>query len=144
MLRFLLTGAAVACIVTAVVAQADPIAHRKQVMKNVGAATKLGGEMAKGEKPFDLAEAQKVLKTYADAAASFHTYFPDDSRTGGQTTAAPKIWETPADFRSQFEAWAKDIDKAAADTRDLPTFRASFGTVTKACKSCHDSYRIKT
>lgn len=143
MLRILLTGALAVGLATVVAAQADPIAQRKDIMKGVGAATKLGGEMAKGEKPFDLSEAQKILKTYADAAATFHTHFPDTSKEGGKTTAAPKIWETPDDFRAQFDAWSKDISKAAADTKDLASFRASFGAVTKACKACHDSYRIK-
>lgn len=144
MLRVLLSTAVVVGLATIVVAQADPIAQRKDVMKGVGAATKLGGEMAKGEKPFELAEAQKILKTYADAAATFHTYFPDSSKTGGKTTAAPKVWETPDEFRAQFEAWAKDIRKASDDTKDLNSFRGAFGAVTKACKACHDGYRIKT
>jgi cytochrome c556 len=144
MLRLVLTAAAVAGIATVVLAQADPIAQRREIMKSVGAATKLGGEMAKGEKPFDLAEAQKILKTYATVAETFHTHFPETSKTGGQTTAAPKIWETPAEFKANFEAWGKDIKKAADETKDLATFRASFGTVTRACKGCHDSYRIKT
>lgn len=143
MLRYLLTGVAVLGITTAVVAQGDPIAQRRQVMKGVGAATKLGGEMAKGEKPFDLAEAQKILKTYGDAAATFHTYFPETAKTGGETTASPKIWEQPAAFRADFDAWSKDIKKAADETKDLATFRASFGAVTKSCKGCHDTYRVK-
>ena len=144
MVRFLLTGAVLIGIATVVVAQTDPIAQRKDVMKGVGAATKLGGEMSKGEKPFDLAEAQKILKTYGDAAATFPTYFPETAKTGGKTTAAPKIWETPADFKAHFDNWAKDIAKASADTKDLATFRPAFGTVTRACKGCHDDYRIKT
>ena len=41
-------------------------------------------------------------------------------------------------------AWGKDIEKASAETKDLPTFRASFGTVSKACGTCHNTFRIKT
>lgn len=144
MFRVLLASAVLVGVTTLVVAQTDPIAQRKQVMKGVGAATKLGGEMAKAEKPFDLAEAQKILKTYADAAANFHTYYPETSKTGGETSASPKIWETPAAFKADFDAWAKDIKKAADETKDLATFRANFGTVTKSCRGCHESYRIKT
>lgn len=144
MFRFLLTGAVVAGIVTAAYAQADVIAQRRQVMKGVGAATKVAAAMVKGEQPFDLAEAHKILKVYADAAATFPAYYPEGTRTGGDTTAAPKIWEHPGEFKAGFEAWARDVQKASGEVKDLATFRASFGPVTKACKACHENFRIKT
>lgn len=144
MVRALLTGAALVAISTVVIAQSDPIATRRNIMKGVGAATRTGGQMAKGEIPFDLAKAQEVLKTYGTATENFHTYFPDSSKTGGDTTAAPKIWESPEEFRAKFVSWGEDIKKAADETKDLPTFRAAFGNVTKACGSCHNSFRIKT
>ena len=127
-----------------VAAQADPIAQRRNVMKGVGAATRTGTQMAKGDIPFDLAKAQEVLKTYAAAADGFHNYFPDSSKTGGDTTAAPAIWVNQADFRARFDAWAKDIEAASASTKDLATFRSAFGDVSKACGACHNTYRIKT
>ena len=99
--------------------------------------------MAKGDIPFDLAKAQDVLKNYAEAAKTFHTYFPENSKTGGETTASPKIWENPAEFKARFDEWGKDIEKASAETKDLPSFQANFGVVTKACGSCHNTYRIK-
>ncbi len=129
--------------VTAVTAQSDPIAQRRDLMKKVGSATRTGSQMAKGDQPFDLAKAKEVLAVYAEAADKMHAYFPDGSRSGGDTTAAPKIWESQADFRARFDAWAADIKKATAETRDLDTFKAEFGTVTKACGSCHETYRIK-
>ena len=89
MLRPLLTAATLVLMTTAVISQADPIATRRNMMKGVGAATRTGGQMAKGEIPFDLVKAQEVLKTYAAAAETFHTYFPENSKTGGDTTAAP-------------------------------------------------------
>lgn len=141
------SGLAVACLVALtgiVVAQSDPIATRREIMKQNGAATRLGTQMAKGEVPFDLAKAQEILKTYASAADGFHNHFPENSKTGGQTTAAPAIWENQADFRARFDAWAKDIQQAAAQTKDLESFRAAFGNVTKACGACHNTYRIKT
>lgn len=144
MKRSLLTGAILVALTAAVVAQSDPIAQRRNLMKGVGAATRTGSQMAKAEIPFDLAKAQEILKVYAVAADTAHTYFPDTSRTGGETTAAPKIWESQAEFRKAFDDWAKDIGTAAAETKDLATFRTSFGTVTKACGACHNSYRIKT
>ena len=84
--------AAVAAItigVSAVVAQSDPIAARKGLMKNMGGATKTGAQMAKGEIPYDQAKANEVLATYIDVSAKMPDLFPATSKTGGETTASP-------------------------------------------------------
>ena len=143
MIRTVLLVAALAIGATAVIAQSDPIAERRNTMKGVGAATRTGNQMTKGEIPFDLAKAKEVLQVYANAADKMHTYFPETSKTGGDTTAGPKIWENQAEFRARFDAWAKDIQQAAASTTDLESFKAAFGNVTKACNACHETYRIK-
>ncbi|MDB5557829.1 MAG: cycA [Enterovirga sp.] len=144
MIRSFLAVAALVVATGAVVAQSDPITTRRNIMKQNGQVTRLGNQMAKGEVPFDLAKAQEILKAYAVAADTMHNYFPDTSRTGGETTAAPAIWQNQADFRARFDAWAKDIQAASAQTKDLESFRAAFGNVTRACASCHNTYRIKT
>lgn len=112
-------------------------------MKGVGAATRTGTQMSKGEIPFDLAKAREILQTYANAADKMHNYFPESSKAGGETTASPKIWESQADFRKRFDDWAADIKKASAETTDLNSFKTAFGNVTKACNGCHETYRIK-
>ena len=143
MIRVIAVTAALAVGMTAAAAQNNPIAQRKETMKGVGAATAAGNRMVKGEAPFELAKAKEILQTYANAADRMHTYFPDNSKSGGETTAAPRIWESQADFRKRFDDWAGDIKKAAAQTKDLDSFKAAFGTVTKACGGCHETYRIK-
>ena len=143
MIRTTLVAAVLLAGLTAVMAQSDPIAQRKALMKGVGAATKTGTQMVKGEVPFDLDKAKEVLRLYAEAADKTHTFFPEGSKAGGETTAAPRIWESQAEFRKRFDDWAGDIKKAAANTQDLDTFRAEFGTVTKACNGCHETFRIK-
>lgn len=143
MIRLVVVSAALAVGVTAVMAQSNPIGQRRDLMKGVGGATRIGTQMVKGEAPFDLAKAKEVLQTYAKAADTMHTYFPDNSKTGGETTAAPKIWESQADFRKRFDDWAADIKKASNQTKDLDSFKDAFGAVTKACGSCHETYRIK-
>ena len=143
MIRVLTIGVALALGTTSLVAQTNPIAQRKETMKGVGAATAAGNRMVKGEAPFDLAKAKEILQTYATAADKMHTYFPENSKTGGETTAAPKIWESQAEFRKRFDDWAADIKKASATTKDLDTFKEAFGTVTKACGGCHETFRVK-
>jgi cytochrome c556 len=142
MIRPIFAGLAIAIGVTAAWAQSDPIAERQKIMKANGAATRIGTQMVKGEIPFDLAKAQTVLQTYAATAKNAHELFPETSRTGGETTASPKIWDNQADFRARFDQWGRDIEKAAQQTKDLDTFKASFATVTQACSSCHQAYRI--
>lgn len=144
MIRSFLAIATLVAVTGVVVAQSDPIATRRNTMKGVGGATRTGTQMVKGEAPFDLAKAQEVLKTYAAAADSMHNHFPENSKTGGETTAAPAIWANQADFRARFDAWAADIKQASEQTKDLDSFKAAFGNVTKACGACHNTYRIKT
>jgi cytochrome c556 len=127
---------------TAVMAQSNPITERQQTMKGVGGATREGAAMAKGEAAFDAAKAQAIFKTYADAAKKMPTLFPDSSRTGGETTAAPKIWEDQAGFKAAFAKFETDAT-AGASVANLDGFRTAFGAATKNCGTCHEAYRIK-
>src|SRR5947209_1698767 len=115
MYRTVLVVAAVAVGITAVAAQQDPIAARRALMKANGEQAKIGSAMAKGEAPFDLAKAKAVFNTYADAAGKMPGLFPDTSKTGGDTTASPKIWEDVNGFRAKFAAFERE-SKAAAET----------------------------
>jgi len=142
MLRSVLVAFGLAVGVSAVLAQANPIAERRDTMKAVGAATRDGAAMAKGEAPFDAAKAQAVFKVYADAAKKMPGLYPDNTKTGGETTASPKVWEDQAGFKAAFAKFEADAAKGAAVT-DLAGFRAAFGDATKNCGSCHEAYRIK-
>ena len=143
MVRTVLAVAAIAIGVTAVAAQSDPIATRKQTMKNVGAVTKTGGQMAKGEIPYDQTKAQEAFATYVDASAKMPTLFPDNSKTGGETAALPAIWSNMDDFKAKFAKFGADAKAAQGSVKDLDSFKASFGAVTKNCGGCHETYRAK-
>lgn len=143
MIRTVLTVVSVVVGISAVSAQSDPISTRKSIMKGVGDQTKAGAAMAKGEAPFDLTKAQSIFATYADAAAKMPSLFPANSKTGGETTAAPKVWEDMNGFNAGFAKMAADAKAAHASVKDVATFRSSFGELTKNCSGCHESYRIK-
>lgn len=128
---------------TAVLAQSDPIAERKTAMKAVGAATGLGAKFAKGEEAYDAAKAQGIFKVYIDSAKTVPALFPATSKTGGETTASPKVWDDAAGFKAAFVKFEADATAAAAATTDLASFRTAFGNVTRNCGSCHEVYRIK-
>jgi cytochrome c556 len=137
--------AAVVAIVgaTTVIAQTDPIAARKVAMKNVGAATGAGAKMAKGETAFSLDEAKKTFQVYIDVAKVMPSLYPDNSKTGGDTSAAPKVWEDSAGFKAAFVKWGTESEQALGGVKDLATFQAAFGNVTKNCGSCHETFRVK-
>lgn len=142
MIRIALVTAGLALGLTTVLAQSDPIAERKTVMKAVGGATGLGAKIAKGEEAFDAAKVQGIFKTYADAAKKMPTLYPASSKTGGDTTAAPKIWEDEAAFKAAFVKFEADAT-AGATVTDLAGFRTAFGNATKNCGTCHETFRIK-
>jgi cytochrome c556 len=128
---------------TAVVAQQDPIAARKALMKANGQGAGALAKMVKGEAPFDAATAQKSFATFQDAAAKMPDLFPDNSKTGGETAAAPKIWEDMADFKARFAKLGQDAKAASASVKDVDTLKAAFPVVGKNCNDCHELYRIK-
>jgi len=136
--------AAVALGVTVAFAQQDVIKERKAIMKGNGDQAKIGAGMAKGEQPFDLAAAQKVFATYADAAAKMPSLFPDNSKTGEDTAALPKVWEDMADFKAKFAKFGDDAKAAQASVKDLDSFKTAFGDIGKNdCGGCHQIYRAK-
>jgi cytochrome c556 len=142
MIRTALVAAVLGLGLTAVAAQSDPITERRNTMKAVGAATRDGAAMAKGEVPFDAAKAQAIFKVYVDSSKKMPDLYPDTTKTGGETTAAPKVWEDQAGFKAAFAKFETDAAAGAAVT-DLAGFRAAFGNATKNCGSCHEVYRIK-
>lgn len=143
MKRFLIAAVALCGGAVAVLAQADAIAARKDVMKSVGQQTGAGARMARGDTPFDLAQAQRIFATYAEAAGRYGTLFPEGSQTGGETAALPAIWANRADFDARIAKWGADARTEGAKVTDLATFRAAFGEVTKNCGGCHEAYRAR-
>jgi cytochrome c556 len=128
---------------TTVVAQQDPIAARKALMKANGQSAGNLSKMVKGEAPFDLDTTKKAFATFEDAAAKMPNLFPPDSKTGGETTAAPKIWEGTADFKARFVKLGNDAKAASGSVKDLDTLKTTFPELAKNCGGCHELYRIK-
>ena len=124
--RFVLACAFVAVAATSVVAQSDVIKERQQVMKGIGNATKEPGGMLKGEVPFNLAKVQAALATYPRAPRRCRVLFPENSKTGGDTAAAPAIWSDMNGFKAAFAKFDADATKAAAEIKDEASFKANF------------------
>jgi cytochrome c556 len=144
MIRTALAVAVLAFGATALVAQSDPIAARKALMKANGDQNRVATEMLEGKRPFNLDEAKKVLATFAEAGEKAPALFPDDSKTGGDTAALPAVWENKSDFQAKLAKFAHDSKAALDVTKDLDSFKVQITEVRKNCGGCHQTYRKRT
>ncbi len=97
----------------------------------------------RGTAPYDASKVDPVFDQWADTARKLPGLFPPNSKTGQDTRAAPKIWETKADF----DAKAAEFGKAVADNRgkarqSLDGLKAAVAAVGKSCDNCHQDYRL--
>jgi cytochrome c556 len=141
MMRTVLAMAAIAVGVTAVVAQSDPLAVRKALMKaNQQNATALN-KMVRGEDPFDAAKVNTAFATWSENAPKITSLYTTPPKPGEDSRALPKIWETKSDF----DAKAATFTKAVADNKDkaksLDELKVAFPAVNKTCNDCHELYR---
>jgi len=147
---------ALTCTVAAVlsvsmaIAQQDVIKERKGLMKANGAQAKIGADMIKGQKPFDMAAVHKIFAAFENAGQKMPGLFPPDSKdeasspSADQFSPSPKVWENMADFKARFAKFAADAKAADASVKDLATFKASFANIGKNdCGSCHQVYRVQ-
>jgi cytochrome c556 len=144
MFRTVFAVAVIALCAGAAIAQQDPIAARRALMKTNGDQAKIGAAMMKGETPFDLDKARKIFTAFEEAAAKVPSLLPENSKTGGDTAADPKIWQNMDDVKARFAKFGADAKDALAKVSDLDSFKAAFGAIGKNdCGGCHEKYRIK-
>ena len=142
MLRIVAAVAALAIGATFVYAQnASGIKERQSTMKAMGDAAELPAHMVKGEAPFDLAAAQKAFKTIEEGAAKAKGLFPDDSKTGAETWALPKIWENKADVMGRLDKLAATAKSVQSGIKDKRSLAGALSKVSSVCNGCHDTYR---
>ena len=132
-------------VVTAAVtalAQSDPIAARKALMKENDQNAVIVVRMMRGMAPFDAAKVDAAFAQWVDTAQKLPGLFPDSSKTSQKTRASSKIWVTKADFDAKAAAFGKVVaenrDKAKAS---LDGLRAAIPAVGNACDTCHRDYR---
>ena len=127
------------------IASYDPIKERHELMEGVGEAAEPIGLMLRGEREYDAEVLITSLVTFRDASEKFGELFPEGSETGGDTEAAPAIWEDRAGFDEALAMW-RDATVEAIESRpkSLEAARPVVGPVFNSCKNCHDGYRIDT
>ena len=131
-------------IASAALADSDPILTRQHLMEDTRDAAKVIGGMLREKQPFDAEAAMAALMVWKKTANEAGDLFPEGSETGHDTEAKATIWtdrdgfnEKMADFGVQVEAaiWAKPDN--------LKALNDAAGPVFKACKGCHEGYRVE-
>ncbi len=97
--------------------------------------------MFKGEAEFDLAKVQAALKVIQEKAAVLPKLFPDDSKTGGETEALPKIWEDKTNFEGRFVKLGEAAKAAETKITDAETFPDAWKELMGNCSGCHKIFR---
>jgi cytochrome c556 len=127
---------------TAVVAQQNPIAARKSLKKANNDNAKAMVQTIRGQTPFDATAVDAAFAQWAETAQKLPGLFPENSKTGDDTRATPKIRQNKKDFDQKAAAFGK----AVADNRDkakasLDGLKAAIPAVGKTCDNCHEDYR---
>lgn len=142
-IRITVAVLAIGFSVTAVMAQQDPVKMREDLMKQNDDHAKTVVLMMRGQQPFDAAAVDAAFKQWADTAQKLPDLFPENSKTGGDNRASPKIWLNKKDFDAKAAAFAKAVaenhDKAKSS---LDGLKAAIPVVGKACDDCHKEYRL--
>jgi cytochrome c556 len=136
------TSIAVAALlagIIAVVAHPEHIPERQALMKRSGEQAKIGGQMIRGELPFEAARARVIFAVFGEKAEKLPGLFPEDTRRG-DTRAAAAIWDKPAEWQAAIAAFAADT-RRAGDIASLDSFKAAFQNVSRHCRSCHEVFR---
>jgi cytochrome c556 len=112
MIRTLSAFVMIVLAVSVAIAQQDPIAARKALMKENADQAKIGAAMAKGEAPFDLAKARKIFATFENTAVKAPALFPensiDEATADDPYTASPDIWKNMDDFKARLAKFGSD------------------------------------
>jgi cytochrome c556 len=140
-IRTILVLTTVAIGVGAVVAQTDPIAVRKDLMKQNNKHAKALNAMVKGESPYDASAVNAAFSQWTETANQFGKLFPDNSKEGGKTRAKAAIWEKRKDFDTKMAAFAKAVAAGKAKASSFDGLKAVMPAINDACNNCHELYR---
>jgi len=142
-LRIAMALLAIVLSASSVLSQSDPIAARKALMKQNNDHAREMVQTMRGQKPFDAAAVDTAFAQWADTAQKLPGLFPENSKTGQDTRATPKIWQNKKDFDEKAAAFGKAVtenrDKAKAS---LDGLKAAISVVGKECDNCHEDYRV--
>ena len=131
-------------ISSAALAGSDPIQARQQLMEDTRDAAKVIGGMLKQQQAFDAGAAMQSFKVWKETATKAGDLFPEGSETGHDTEARASIWTDREGFDEKMANFNTQVDAASAASPDsLEALNNAAGPVFKACKACHEEYRVE-
>jgi cytochrome c556 len=141
--RIIFAALAVGLTINAAVAQQDPVTVREDLMKKNNDHAKAVVQMMRGLASFDAVAVDAAFKQWADTAQKLPSLFPDNSKTGGDNRASPKIWVNKSDFDAKAAAFAKAVAENHDNAKSsLDGLKAAIPVVGKTCDDCHKEYRL--
>jgi cytochrome c556 len=131
----------------------DAMRARQSIMRVVGLNFGPVSGMAQDKIPFNkeqfVANATRLESVWAMNPGRFFIAGTDKPVAGSKiavfTDAKPEVWSQPDKFKKAFDDNTTAIGKLAAAARggDEKAMKSAADDVGKACKACHDDFRVK-
>lgn len=145
--RFVVASIAI-CVATTVFAQVKPedeIRHRQSVMNVLGRAFGPMVSMAQNKIPYNkdvVVRNTQIIETLS--GLPWNSFGPGTEK-GAPTKADLKVWSDQAKFKVSSEKMQQDVTRLSqiVKTGDEMAIKTAVGDLGKACKSCHDDFRLK-
>jgi cytochrome c556 len=138
-------GAGVAWQASAQVKPETLVKQRQSAMTLQGKYFGPIGAMVQGKIPWDAAVVARNAGFLEALSKMPWDGFQASTADVKDTDAKPEIYKEADKFRSDSQKLETEMTKLAAAARsgDQNAVKAAFGEVGKACKSCHDDFRVK-
>jgi cytochrome c556 len=135
-------------------APAPPSASKQAVENRKAAFTLIGnyfryfGAVAKGNAPYDEAEATKRSARIAFLANVVEEAFPEGSNPGEpDSKAKADVWSNRAEFDKKLKAFQADaqslVDVNGKEKGATDAWKTSVAALAQDCKGCHENYKVK-
>jgi cytochrome c556 len=123
----------------------NAIKARQSNLKDIGGAFKTIRDQLRLSTP-SMVSIKQAAQQIKDLSADQIHWFPKGTgpETGVKTAAKPEIWSDPKGFAEALNNFSAEAPKllAFAEANDADGLKAQVVTVGKACKGCHDKYRV--
>jgi len=142
-LAFAVAALGVASGVLAEIKPEDQIRYRQSVMNVMGRSFGALNAMAKGDVPYNKDAAVKNADIVLMMSGLPAPAFAPGTDKGAPTKADTKIWSEGEKFKTAYEKMVGEVKKLPAAAAEPATLKAQVADVGKACKACHDDFRLK-
>jgi cytochrome c556 len=135
----------VASIVFAQAKPEDEIRYRQSGLNVIGRAFGPMVNMAQDKIPYNkevVARNTQIIETLA--GLPWNSFGPGTEK-GAPTKADLKVWSEQSKFKDASEKMQQSVIKLSQTVKggDEKAIKAAIGDLGKACKSCHDDFRLK-